>query len=199
MLNLKKIAVSGGLDCGKSQVCRFLKEYGAYTVSCDEIVHKLLKTNTAVGRRVIRLLGSKIVNPASTQLNRSLIADEVFSNKKRLEALEEILHPVVKTAIENEYRKACKLESPPYFVVEVPLLFEKGWQSWYDKTLVVVANPEIVALRSKRAKEDLERRKRQQWSLEEKAKQADIVIENNENLEALRKKTYQVHQSILSL
>ncbi len=54
MLKLRKVAVTGGLSCGKSSVCRIFKEFGAYVVSADEIVHQLLSPETDLGQEVIR-------------------------------------------------------------------------------------------------------------------------------------------------
>ncbi len=59
MLKLKKVAVTGGLSCGKSLVCRILQELGAYVVSADNIVHQLLSSDTNLGQEVIKLLGPR--------------------------------------------------------------------------------------------------------------------------------------------
>ena len=82
MLRLRKVAVTGGLSCGKSSVCRIFKELGAYVVSADEIVHRLLSTKTNLGQQVISLLGKEIIT--NGKINRSTIAKKVFNdpNKK---------------------------------------------------------------------------------------------------------------------
>ena len=72
MLALKKIAVTGGLASGKSTVCALLKKRGAYVVSADEIVHRLLSPHTPLGRQVIKVLGSDIVS--GNELDRKKIA-----------------------------------------------------------------------------------------------------------------------------
>ena len=59
MLILRKVAITGGLSCGKSSVCRIFKELGAYVVSADKIVHQLLSPDTNLGQKVIKLIGPK--------------------------------------------------------------------------------------------------------------------------------------------
>ena len=57
MLKLKKVAVTGGLSCGKSSVCRIFKELGAYVVSADKIVHQLLSPDANLGQKIVQLIG----------------------------------------------------------------------------------------------------------------------------------------------
>src|SRR5262245_55950333 len=103
MLILKKVAVTGGLSCGKSSVCRIFKELGAYVVSADDIVHQLLTPQTKPGQQVIELMGSDIV--VDQHIDRSKIAKKVFGNLKLLKSLEQILHPAVRHEIDKKYQQ----------------------------------------------------------------------------------------------
>ena len=123
MLSLRKVAVTGGLACGKSSVSLFLKEFGAYTVSADQIVHNLLAPQAEVGKQVIALLGSDVVE--SGRLVREKIAQRVFGNPQLLRELEALIHPAVAAKIDEHYEEA-KAENAPLVVAEVPLLFEAG-------------------------------------------------------------------------
>src|SRR5579872_4450591 len=138
MLKLVKIAITGGVASGKSTVCQFFKELGAYVVNADAIVHQLLKPDSHLGQQVIRLLGSEVLH--NGQLDRGRIAEKVFRDPKQLKALEKILHPEVIHRIAEEYEKAVKDGSYTSFVVEIPLLFEIQGESFYDAVIAVLAD-----------------------------------------------------------
>jgi dephospho-CoA kinase len=189
MLKLKKVAITGGISSGKSQASKFFTELGAYVVDADEIVHQLLTPDTALGEKVIKLLGSGIV--VNGKIERSRVAKKVFLNPKLLRSLEQILHPRVYEEIECRYREAERLENPPsLFIAEIPLLFETGGERDFDSTIAVIANTEKCWERYRQAtgheREDFNRRKARQLSQQEKADKADYVIQNNGTLEDLR-------------
>lgn len=198
MLNLKKVAVTGGLSCGKSSVCRIFKELGAYVVSADEIVHRLLSPETNVGQQVVQLFGSDIVK--QNRIDRSKIAKKVFNNLKLLNSLEQIIHPVVNDEIEKLYRHVCQHENPALFLVEIPLLFEGGQQD-YDFTIAVVADEKICQERFRQSsgygKEEYNKRMSRQLSSEEKARRADIIIYNNGTLDQLRNHVVEAYNKLV--
>ena len=102
MLRLKKIAVTGNVASGKSTVCLFLKECGAYVVNADSIVHKLLSPETTLGKSIINLLGYDVI--IDGQFDRRAIAEKVFKDYSLLKDLEKILHPEVQKEINKEYQ-----------------------------------------------------------------------------------------------
>ena len=118
-VNLRKVAVTGGLASGKTTVCRLLKERGAYVVDADALVRGSLVTDSAIKQQVIKLLGQEIV--VNHQIDRKKISDIVFSNPEKLKQLEPILHPAVRREI-NHLFDTVKLEKYRFFVAEVPLL-----------------------------------------------------------------------------
>jgi dephospho-CoA kinase len=197
MLNLKKVAVTGGLSCGKSSVCHLFGELGAYVASADEMVHQLLSPETNVGQNVIQLIGSDIV--IQNRIDRSKIAKKVFNQPELLKALEQILHPEVRDEIEKHYQKACQQGIATLFVVEIPLLFESSFGK-YDYTVAVVANENICKERfiqkSGYPEDEYNRRMSQQLSPLEKAKRADFVIRNEGTLDQLRNAVIDVYSKI---
>ena len=199
MLKLRKIAITGGLSCGKSSVCRFLKELGAHVVSSDDIVHQLLSSDTNLINEVIKLLGTGII--ADQRIDRARIAKIVFQDNNLLRALEEILHPAVYSEIEKEYQKQLKNNpQPPLFFAEVPLLFESQGERYFDCTVVVMANREHCLERFKQATHDdlqeYEKRNARQLPLLDKAKQADFVIVNDGTLLELKQKAIELFQQL---
>lgn len=188
MLDLKKVAVTGGLSCGKSSACLFFKELGAYVISADEVVHKLLHPNTDLGKRIINLLGPDII--VDKQFDRSKISKRVFTNTQLLKSLESILHSPVYAEIEEQYRQARLKSDIPLFIAEIPLLFETGHENDYEVTIAIYADPERCLERFMRStgcsKEEFMNRVAQQMSPEEKAEKADIVLINNGSSEELK-------------
>jgi dephospho-CoA kinase len=190
MLKLPKIAVTGGLACGKTSACRFFAELGAYVVSADEIVHQLLSPKSTLGQQVIGLLGREIIN--DHKIDRAQIAKKVFKDPKLLISLEKLLHPVVRHEIERLYQKTQKEQKAPLFVAEIPLLFEveetMGFN--YDYSVVILADPKICKRRfeaiSGYGEIEYDLRVVRQLSHQEKAKRADYVIMNNGSLEDLK-------------
>lgn len=200
MLILKKVAVTGGLSCGKSSVCRFFKELGASVVSADEIVHQLLSPEAPVGQKVIKLIGPDIV--VKGQIDRSKIAKKVFNNSKLLRSLEKILHPAAVDEMEKQYQQAKVQGKTPLFVAEIPLLFEADMGS-YDATIAVIADSEVCRQRFQKStgydKDEFNKRMARQLSPEEKAQRADFVIHNNGSIEDLRKAVIALYNKLVSI
>lgn len=197
MLKLGKVAVTGGLSCGKSSVCRIFKELGSYVISADTIVHQLLLSDTNLGQSVIKLLGRSIL--VNNQIDRAEIARIVFADSDLLKQLEDLLHPIVYREIEKDYQKQQTLKNPPpLFIAEIPLLFESGGEKDYDYTVAVIANPDICFERytfsNHGSRTEFDKRMNRQLPLVEKAARADYVIMNNgshSNLEEITKELYQ--------
>jgi dephospho-CoA kinase len=199
MLKLKKVAVTGGLSCGKSLVCRTLQELGAYVVSADSIVHQLLSSDTNLGQKIIKLLGPEVL--VNRKLDRSRIAHIVFHDLGVLQALEELIHPAVYRELDKAYREQQQeTPPPPLFVAEIPLLFESGGERDFDYTIAVVANADICCQRFIQAtgndQKEFNNRMARQLPLIDKAKLADYVIMNNSTLFDLQKATRELYQEL---
>jgi dephospho-CoA kinase len=197
MLKLNKLAVTGGLSCGKSSVCRLFKELGATVVSADEIVHQLLSPQVSFGQQVIELIGSDIV--VNGQIDRSRIAKKVFDNQTLLYSLEKILHPAVKNEIEKRYQNALAKDENQLFVAEVPLLFESDLGQ-FDAVIAVIADYHTCKQRFEQStgckQDEFDKRMSRQLSPEEKAKWADFVICNDGSFEDLRQAVDTIYKKL---
>ncbi len=205
MLRLKRVAITGGLSSGKTSVCRFFNELGAKVVSADQIVHSLLNPDTELGRKIIELLGKEIVvidDSSQPVFDRKRIADTVFQNPDKLKKLEDLLHPAVRTAIEKEAIDAERNPEIPLFVAEIPLLFESGNHYKDFVTIAVVADENECLKRfvdkTKSSPEEFRRRMRQQMNPQEKARNADYVIENRGSLPDLQKQVEGIFKILTS-
>lgn len=187
------------MSSGKSTVCRFLADLGAYVIDADEVVHRLLSPDTAVGRKVIDLLGLEIL--VEGQLDRAKIAKKVFSQPLLLHSLENILHPAAREEIAMRYQQVTREQKYPLFVAEISLLYEAGWEKDYDRVIAVVADPAFCRQRflgkTKGALEDYEKRMQRQLLPEEKAARADDVIVNNGDRAQLRSAVEKLYPTLL--
>ena len=187
MLTLRKVAVTGGLAAGKTTVCQFFKELGAYVVSADEIVHQLLSPETAVGQQVIRLLGSDIIS--DNTLNRKKIAAKVFSQPKLLQNLEELIHPAVFDEIDKRYQHAQQ-QSSSLFIAEIPLLYESEREGKFDFVITVLASEELCRRRfmsqSQRPSDEFDKRMLRQIDPKKKAAKAHFTLFNEGDVEQLK-------------
>ena len=140
MLTLKKVAVTGSIASGKTTICHLFEELGAYVISADAIVHQLLSPQTPVGQKIIDLLGPHII--VDGEISREEIAKKVFNDPLLLKEVEKTLHPEVQKEIEAEYREISP-QAYPFFVAEVPLLYEAKLESQYDAVIVIDADREV--------------------------------------------------------
>lgn len=198
MLNLKKVAVTGGLASGKSTVCRIFAELGAYTVSADSIVHQLLSPELTSGKRIADLLGNDIISGG--QIDRKKVADKVFKNPNLLKQLEEITHPLVFIEMQKNYQEANPINTYKLFVAEVPLLFESYEKNnWFDYSITIDAPTDLRQKRflaNQGTLEDYKRRSQRQLPDEEKLKRADFVIQNTGDIKALKAQILPIFQKL---
>lgn len=191
---LKKIAITGGIATGKTQVLKIFKKLGSYTVSSDKIVHTLLNKNKDIKLQIIDNFGKEILDKG--KINKKKLAKIVFNDKKKLALLEKIIHPQVIKEIENEYEKV-KNENFNFFVVEVPLLFEIGFQKYFDIVITISTKEEIAKKRYKY--KDYINRKKRLMSLKEKENLSDFIITNNQTISNLKDKIIKLSKIIKNL
>lgn len=196
MLKLKKIVITGGIASGKTTVCHILKKHGAYYLSSDEIIHRLLREDPPTIQAVTTLLGPDALKDG--KIDRKEVAEIVFNDPKKLEALEKILHPKLLAKIEEAYQQAGECE---LFIVELPLVQEIGKEKDFDLTIAVVFDEAEAMKRFVKegfTEESYKKRMARQWKISEKANKADYVIHNDGTIEELEIKVLELIKEISS-
>lgn len=187
------MAVTGPFASGKSTFVRLLGEMGAETVSADEIVHDLLSADAETVARVVERFGEDVRGERG--IDRRALGSRVFGDPQALQELEEILHPLVRRETD---RRAAASEAG-VFVAEIPLLFE-GERGVFEYTVAVTAPEERRRTWAEERGVDEERRRaieRRQLSAEEKARRADLVVQNDGDLSKLRERAEELLDRVL--
>jgi dephospho-CoA kinase len=168
------VAITGGIGAGKSTALECFRRHGAATVSSDEIVHHLLATDRDVKRALVERLGEEILGDDGAP-DRERIAYRVFRDRKALDFLEQLLHPLVSREYTTWREQLAALPNPPQVcVTEVPLLFEVGADSRFDKVVVITAPAKLREARRGRADD----REARLLPDREKVKRADFSYAN---------------------
>jgi dephospho-CoA kinase len=175
------VAITGGIGAGKSEALAAFARRGAATVSSDEIVHELLRRED-VREAVRQRLGNGVVGP-NGHLDRGAIGSVVFDDPEALAWLEQLLHPLVSAEYLSWRDQLAALPDPPLVcVTEVPLLYEVGADSRFDRVVVITAPDDVRRGRSEVAVDERERRL---LSDEEKVVRADFAFVNTGSLDEL--------------
>ena len=193
------IGVTGGIGSGKSAVCKILeKTYGATVFYADAVAKKLMVENKALKSKIISTFGADSYF-AEGQLNRKYLAEKVFTNEEALKKLNALVHPAVRRALRREKKKALQ-NGTPFLVYEAALLFETHGDKECDVVWGVHASKEIrikrVMQRDNIPQEQVAQRMAKQLSEAEFLRQADAVIWNEEDEEALIEQVNQAMQFI---
>lgn len=181
------LGLTGGIATGKSTASRILKEMGCQVIDSDLIAHQQAEVGQISWQRILEEFGPDFFNEDKS-LNRKKLGQYVFANPEALSRLSEITQGEVLKEIQNQMQAS----QASVCVIDVPLLFEAGWQDYFDAVLLIAA-PEEVELARLMARDDLsqaeaKRRMQAQLPLAEKRRRASYVLENTGTIEELRDK-----------
>lgn len=185
--NQKKtwIAISGTMASGKSSVLAYLKQLGYSTIDCDEINAQLQRKGEKGYLEIVKQFGCEILDDRQ-EINRQKLASIIFSNMEKKKQLESIMHPLILEVLQ----KMKELNSLSF--VEVPLLYELGWEKYFDSDWLVVSDNEELIERCIKNRnmtvDQIQKRIQSQIDVELKKQKARVIIENNEDLNHLYRK-----------
>lgn len=190
------IGLTGGIASGKSTVSDYFKLKGYKVYDADLIAKEITKTSE-VERELIFNFGEKILDK-NLKIDRKKLKELVFSDRKKLEILNEIVHPKVYNFFKNIYLKNNNKKEVVIF--DIPLLFESGMEKICDRIILITANKETkikrIIERDSISREFAEKIISSQMPDEEKIKKSDIIIQNDGTLEELIKKIERFCESL---
>ena len=182
----KIIGITGGIASGKSTVTEFLRQKGFQVVDADAVVHQLQKPGGRLYQVLVEHFGEKILLE-NGELNRPLLASLIFSNPEEQEWSKSTQGEIIREELAALRNQLAQTES--LFFMDIPLLFEQNYASWFDETWLVYVNRDIqlerLMKRDQISKEAAESRLNSQWPLERKISLASHSLDNNGNQEQL--------------
>ena len=192
------VGLTGGIGSGKSVAGDFFIELGIDVIDADHVSKNILDDNESAKKLFLEHFGEKFIDK-NNNVDRALLRDEIFKNEDKKEALESIIHPLVREEIFNFIENSNSV----YKIIMVPLIYETNSQDFYDKIIVVDCKEENQIIRaSKRdnkTKNDIINIMKNQASSDERMSIADEVIKNDSSLDDLKKQVIKVHQKLLGI
>ena len=190
------IGLTGGVGSGKSTVSGFLRELGARVIDADEAARAVVEPGTPGFEAVAAEFGPEVVRDGG--LDRQRLAEIVFHDKKALERLNAIVHPLVREWIAARLAEAAD-EGVDIVVQDVPLLFENGYEPMFKSTILVYV-PEALQVERLvgRGMPEADARARiaNQLPIDSKRPRATNVIDNSSSREQTRAQTEKVWTEI---
>lgn len=188
----KTIGLTGSVATGKSTVSNMIQHAGIPLVDADIAARKVVEPGTEGLKEIVAYFGEEILLADGT-LDRAKLGEIIFKDKEKREKLNEITHPRVKDYM-LEARERFFRAGEELVFFDIPLLFESHLESLVDQIVVVWTAPETelkrLMERNNLTKEEALRRIESQMGIDEKARKADFVIDNNESLEKTQKQVY---------
>ena len=197
-----KIALTGGIACGKSKVSQLFKKLGAEVISLDELSRQVVTPDSKGLNQLIERFGDVILNADKT-LNRKALRDILLKDKANQQLIEDILHPKILEKMQMEIEKTKN----KVIIVEIPLLVEKNLDYLFDRAIIVNCN-EINQLKRLIKRENIsEKSAKQQISaqisaeerLEIAKKLPTDIIENNSQIFKIEEKVANLYQKLANL
>jgi transcription termination factor Rho len=175
------MALTGGIACGKSTTCRLLGDLrGVVIFDCDAVVHQLLKADHAVTASVVEAFGRNCLD-AQGQIDREYLRTRVFADEAARLTLESIVHPRVRQECLDSQERAAK-QRVEFFVADVPLLFERGFNFGQTRVIVVATSrsTQVQRLKARGGLSDplIDSILAAQLTVQEKMSRADFVFWN---------------------
>lgn len=178
---MKIIGITGSIGSGKSHVATLINEIGIPRIDTDEVYHGFVSKRSPMTEEIEKHFGSEVINPDGS-LNRKELGKIVFSAPEKLKLLNSLTHETVKARVREmlaDYKKAGERA----VLVEVPLMFESGFDKECDEVICVVADE---ALRLKRicerdgiSEKDAKKRMKNQKDNDFYIANSSIIVYNN--------------------
>ena len=192
-----RVAITGGIACGKSTVGSFLRAKGIPVCEADELAHAVMRKGAGVYLKVMETFGRNIAGPDG-EIDRATLGGIVFGAPGKLADLNSIVHPVVKrrwrawlSGLGGNLRMAA---------VIVPLLYEIGDAGSWDRVICVGASEQYQRERLRErglCDSGIGRRLASQMPVAEKMERADFVIENCGTIRLAKRQTARILKQLL--
>ena len=191
------IGITGGIASGKSTVTEFLRRQGYQVIDADQVVHELQESGGRLYQALLSAFGPAILQEDG-RLNRPKLGAMIFGNPELLAQSSQIQNQIIRE--ELAHRRDLLAETEDIFFMDLPLLFEQGYESWFDQIWLVDVTEETqlsrLMTRNALSQKEAEKRIAAQLSLQEKRNRADVLIDNNGPLELTQEQLREALQKL---
>ncbi len=187
---MQVIGLTGGIASGKSLVSEILRdEYEATVISGDELGHQAYLPDTDAWKDILARWGDDLMNPDTREIDRRKLGAIVFADSAELTALNEITWPRIRALAEKTIAD-LREGGAKIAVLEAAIMIEAGWTDMCDELWVTEASEAdaIARLQSRNGltEEQAKQRINAQLSNEQRADEADVLLQNTGTIEELR-------------
>jgi dephospho-CoA kinase len=191
-----RVGVTGGIGSGKTTVCRIFGVLQIPVFDADSVAQLIIGTDQRVRQKLSSMAGTDLFLTGS--LDRKLLAGLIFNDRKLLQRVNDLIHPLVFESFEEW----ASCQNSPYVILDAAILFESGADNLVDKTVTVVTPVEErirrVAVRNNLTVTDVNDRIKNQISDEERLALADYSI-NNGDTDMVIPAVLKLHSTFLNL
>src|SRR5262249_26156701 len=195
-----RVALTGGIATGKSHVLNEFRKRGVPCLDADELAHGVTTAGTEATAQIAERFGRDVLD-SSGAVDRHKLGVIVFADSAARRALEEIVHPAVYRAIAAGMRAFELLDRSPLAIVDIPLLYETGHSSDFDRVIATVCprSLQIERLKERGLNEtEAEQRLAAQMSADEKALRADYIIQTDGTIASTNAQVDQIFEILKS-
>jgi dephospho-CoA kinase len=183
------VGLTGGIGSGKSTVTEMFREEGAEVIDFDYLARLVVEPGMPAWRDIVDYFGRRILSSDET-VNRSALAEIVFSDEESRKALERFTHPRIFEERDALLRRIREKDPSSVVIIDFPLLLELGLRNELDEVILVYVPREVqierAANRENLSREAVEKRVKAQMPIEEKRSLSDYVIDNQGSLTETR-------------
>ena len=194
-MKINRIGITGNIGSGKSLVCKIFNQLGISTFHSDEETKKLYFL-PEIKEQILNYFKDEVYFQDGS-LNKKLLSYHLFKNTKALQFIESVLYP----QLNKTFDEWCKKQASNSVLFESAILFEKQFDTQFDKIIFVSAPEDIrlkrAMLRDNCNEENVRSRMQLQWDEEKKIAKSDFII-NNDGDEMLLPQILKIHNLIIS-
>ena len=194
-----KVALTGGIGSGKSQVAAMFSKWGGYIFDADTIAKQILDKNKTAQKELILEFGSDIISAKGT-IDKKKLSRIAFQNEFNQLKLNTIIHPYVFKEIDLCFQSIIEKGNHDIFIVDAALIYESGADIHMDYVIVITSHLRIrierVMKKGDLSRDEFLKRVELQWPEKDKIEMADFIIYNNESKDELKKEAKKVYNQL---
>jgi dephospho-CoA kinase len=195
---VKLVGLTGGIASGKSTVATMLRELGAKIINADDLARAIVQPGKEAWKEIVAAFGTEVLRP-DRAIDREKLRTTIFQDAAAKKRLDSITHPRIR-ALAQARAQELAAKGAAIVIYEAPLLFENEGHLWLRPVILVACDDFLqrqrLKARDRLNETEIDQHIKAQMPLSEKRTRADFVIENNGDLDDLKKQVKDVWEKI---